>query len=133
MIDDLHARVPVDFIAARIFSKGTDFVTKKNIQGEESDTPIQTRPITKEFLNNLDFSDLTGVKFGRLKVVGLHHSKTGRWVCRCVCGKYVVRKSRSIKNPENYGDRCGECQELAYQKKKDYFNRTGIDLDQRDL
>lgn len=73
--------------------------------------------------------DLTGKKFGRLTVVGYggrHKNKhVTQWVVRCVCGNFEYRRSKSINNPSNFGDRCQECDAILHLKRQDYINRFG--------
>lgn len=45
--------------------------------------------------------DLTGKYFSGLEVIGYAGRKTGnpgsKWVCRCKCGRYEIRRSRPLK------------------------------------
>lgn len=70
-----------------------------------------------------EFVDLTGIRSGRLTVLGIavDVSANGtRWVVRCVCGSYELRRTRYLKAcaaGEKTGDdepMCGSC---SYTKK----------------
>lgn len=58
--------------------------------------------------------ELVGRRFGRLTVMGLSAVPTtdsghqGRWVVRCDCGAYEVRKRRALLNP-NASLMCDVC------------------------
>ena len=80
-------------------------------------------PLREPLRNSLD---LTGVKVGRFTVIGLS-MLLGRWVVRCQCGNYEHRRSKAITNPKAPGDRCSECWNLAYLKRREYLERTGSD------
>ena len=133
MIDDIHARVPVDRTAAMVTSKGFDYVPDKKIAIEESDFPIPTANPPADVALNPSFSDLSGNRFGRLTVMGLHANRLNRWVCRCDCGRYTTRSAKAVRNPENWGDRCALCQHNAYLKSKDVWKRTGTNPDVRGM
>lgn len=128
--DITRYEVPVDKKAAMVVSKGFQYKPKKNVRDLDSDYPIPVRALPD---NNPNFQDLTGFRFGRLRVIGLAKDYKQKWVCRCDCGKYTLRKSKAVKNPENYGDRCDLCQHHAFLIKTRRWKETGKDLDQRDV
>lgn len=47
-----------------------------------------------------NYKDLTGQKFGRLTVIGLHETETRKtyWVCQCDCGNIKIVRSDSLQN-----------------------------------
>ncbi len=65
--------------------------------------------------------NLIGHRFGRFTVIGWldrHPKKGSRWLCRCTCGTYAARRSKSITNPENADiDRCTQCRHTAFLAK----------------
>lgn len=79
--------------------------------------------------------DLTGATTGRLRVVGYYGSskKSGsRWVVRCTCGDYELRRSKAITNPIVAGDTppmCCKCTALEDLKKQDQAIRRGRYMD----
>ena len=122
MIDDLHARRPVDGNAASVFKGGAAFVPNKKIQTADSPYPIQTVNVPS------DTTNLTGRRFGRMVVVGLSpfNKKSGAtWVVRCACGTYTRRTAKAIKNPKNDQDACEECRHLMYLRRHDLY-RQGV-------
>ena len=121
---------PIDKKAALVVSKGFQYQPEKKIRANDSDFPI---PVEKNENPDPNFKDLTGIRFGRLKVIGKAANRNKRWVCRCDCGKYTVRTTKAVKNPENYGDRCDLCQHHAYLVKKRIWQDTGKDIDVRDI
>ena len=45
--------------------------------------------------------DITGKKFGKLTVLGVHHlgkRNTRYWLCKCECGKETVQISANLKS-----------------------------------
>lgn len=72
--------------------------------------PIPTRPVSKIQ------EDLTGIKFGKFRAIGPSKYKKKRWVVKCDCGVYTLRKSSAIKNTSNGWDRCGSCRVLLSAK-----------------
>lgn len=113
---------PINATAAMVVSNGTHFNSSKKIQELESDIPHETKKIP------FGVEDLTETRFGRFTVKGLFAFKKGRWVVRCVCGIYSIRKAKAIKNPLNNIDRCGKCMEQLFIKRRFHYEKTGIDL-----
>lgn len=62
--------------------------------------------------------NLIGRTFGRFTVAGLSVEKRrdgcALWVCRCVCGRYELRKSKAVRNSRNSGDACWECRRTQH-------------------
>ncbi len=79
--------------------------------------------------------DATGLKAGSLTAIGLstvvagHHSfsrqKRARWVCRCVCGYYVLRSRDSLLNPKNALDACDRCLHRQYLQQQERRKADG--------
>lgn len=120
-------REPVDKLAAFVFAKGVKYTNDVKITCPhwESPPPIRKPPENAP--------ELIGKTFGRFTVVGLHKTMSGSWVVRCSCGDYETRKARSICNPNNFGDRCTKCRNVAFERKRYEYQNTGIDLDVRSL
>lgn len=115
---DLHARKPIDKEAARVVSGGVHEDLKISPALHESDIPIPTRQLPPRHRN------LAGTRAGRLTVIGYWgrnestHSGTAarhRWVVRCDCGTYAIRREQKLKvsNPE---DGCSRCKYIASLK-----------------
>lgn len=124
LFDRTH-RTPVDKTAALVVRRGERFDSQKKFGGAHWKTqpPIRTDAWV--------FVDLTGIRFGRFQVIGLHADLLKRWVVRCACGDYEVRSAKAINNPENFGDRCANCRHLAYLKQDHERRTTGRELDPR--
>lgn len=107
---------PVDVTAARVTKPGPKGLeSNKHITAVCSPTPPAMRSVPNRE------RDHTGKRVGQLTVVGLAVDRTGqndnRWVCRCSCGYYVARSSRSIRKPGNQKiDRCDRCRALQVVK-----------------
>jgi len=74
--------------------------------------------------------NLTGHQFGRLTVVGKIRKDwscpKARWVVRCACGDFEVRKSKSILNPANDQDCCHHCRQVIQARKAHEYRTTGV-------
>ena len=113
---------PINATAARVISNGTHFNCNKVIQEFESDTPHPLKNLPSKTEN------LTGKRVGRFTVLGMSRDLKKRWVVRCDCGTYSMRRRKAILNPANNMDRCGECLEIIQIKRSYHFEKTGIDL-----
>jgi hypothetical protein len=112
------ARIHVDRVAKRVVMPGIHYdLPSKTIPPTlvHSETPIPTVSFSGH-------NDLTGTKCGRMTVIG-NNGKT-RWVCRCACGRYELRKAKSVLNPNNY-DMCHACRRLVTVKRHLEYVRTG--------
>lgn len=124
MIDKILTLVPVNRTAGMVTSSGQHYECSAKNNEYETDIPIPTRLVPQD--------DLTGRRFGRFTVIGLS-LKRSRWVVRCDCGVYTLRKAKAIKNMNNDFDCCKECKHLLYLKRHDIWKRTGKDYHVRDL
>jgi hypothetical protein len=119
--------IPVNSTAAKVvFCKGFYEEYINNDTGNIlSDLPLKTREIP------WDTPNLTGYKVGKLTVIGLHYkkyegkNKRPKWVCKCACGNYVLRKTKAVKNGKNDSDSCQECDSLTQIKRNDNYRTTG--------
>lgn len=48
---------------------------------------------------NKQIKDMTGLRFGRLKVLNFSHTKDGKafWECECDCGNHITVNGRSLR------------------------------------
>ena len=105
--DRIAASAPVNRQAAMSASKGEHFKPAVSFTQvmHASSPPLRAVPVHLE--------DLTGVTYGRLRVIGLREKERHtRWVCRCACGNHVERSSKSVKARVD-----GECPECGYTRK----------------
>jgi hypothetical protein len=119
---------PVNKTAALVMSKGFNYKSNKKIQTIESENHLPSRPANSKDLINKSFIDCTGMKVGRLTVIGIYLLGKG-WVCRCDCSVKCVRKQKSILNKNNTQERCEECRHLAFLKRDEIWRRTGKNAD----
>lgn len=115
---------PVNGIAARVVSEGVNFEYRLKDGAVNSPLPLPVRPLTEFELMHPGAQDLSGIRSGRLVVVGFSSEAKGRWVCRCCCGVYVLRTAKAIKSLARTNG-CDQCRLLAAAKSADYFRRTG--------
>jgi len=59
--------------------------------------PLPTKSVPEQVKINPNFIDYTGFEVGSLKVLGMSRSVKKRWVVRCICGNYELRKSMALK------------------------------------
>lgn len=123
--DAVLASAPNGAVAGRVTGKGEHWTPARAMPPGliHSASPLALRPYRS---SGGSLEDLRGQRIGRFTVVGLFDdpvpSHGARWVVRCVCGDYEVRKTKALRamrsNPrdESLGasaDRCHNCQELA--------------------
>lgn len=116
--------IPANATAGRVIARGEHFEYRAHAGSSDSDLPLPTRQLTDEIRANPAFRDLTGLTVGRLRVVGLSE-KPKRWVCRCSCGRYVLRKTVALITGSAASAPCDQCYLLALSKKHDLMRRTG--------
>lgn len=128
--EDISRRIPVNATASmvtsspgRLFRHEFD-IDSQNEQVFDAPPPMREYPPT-----SMQCDDIRGRKFDRLTAVGLSLDSNG-WVCRCDCGKFCIRKGKSLKkmNSKRSADgagRCVSCYMLVRLKKRDFFNRHG--------
>jgi hypothetical protein len=126
--DAIIASVPLDKGAGVVTSrdKSGGFVPRKKILHAcdvHSPAPLKTKAITKEHRKSQGFQDFTGLRVGRLFVVGLadfeNANRDGGWVVRCACGYYEHRKSKTLKKyvADPARAMCTECDYLSELRK----------------
>lgn len=127
-MDETH-REAVNKTADSVFWKGTRYLGKANITcAHWRAAPFMSSKVPR------DMPNLIGVRFGRFTVVGLEKEMKNRgWVCRCDCGDFETRKTRAVRNPNNFGDRCHECRDRAFEVRDYVFAKTGRQVDQRTI
>ena len=108
---------PINKIAAIVVQPGTHFTPKINFDchdEREIQPPIQS----KRLMRRSGVGYLIGHKKDWLTVIGLSSEKRNRWVCRCVCGRYVFRTAKTLKRKTNQLDKCIVCKKLEYLSLK---------------
>ncbi len=88
---------------------------------------------TKARMEKLGASDLSGMRFGALVVIGPTRDKHGKlaWECECVCGKFAVRLFTELNTEANAS--CG-CQRGIKRRldlaAKRFGRLTAIEIDE---
>ena len=113
IFDDVITSDPVNGTAARVTSRGYQYIPNKKIETLDSPYPIETRALEI----NQPQKDHSGRRFGRLTAIAPYAHKRKRWVCRCDCGTFTVRTTRAVQNTKN-NDACEECRHLDYLRGK---------------
>lgn len=89
-----------------------------------SDIFLPSRAPSAAEAANPSFTDLAGVTYGRLRVMGiLDHERAGitigktaprKWVVRCVCGRFETRNAKAIRAAHPDNAHCRHCQHQAW-------------------
>lgn len=115
-ISQIQALDPVNKDAMKTMWKGTRYFRfDKNVQVDHWDIAPETSFIARSLKGSKN--DITGIRNGRLVVVGLlkRTGKRARWLVRCDCSKYTVRSHKAMLNNNNISDRCCYCKETQYR------------------
>lgn len=108
--------------------KGVSWETKNSPKGIESAYCFQTKPLPR------NAESLIGIKSGRITIIGYFCSQKdniignkkksrsdSRWVGRCDCSMYVIRRGGSfrkgLKNNKHV-DMCSSCDAVEYMRSK---------------
>jgi hypothetical protein len=117
----IAASAPINATAARQLSPGEAYTPAVTIRDYWQDMPpLKTAAqLNQSARRNPMWRDFTGMTFGRLTVLGVmvkDGNGPASWVCRCKCGGFCSRTSKSLKVAERGGnsfvDRCGMCDYL---------------------
>lgn len=125
------ARSPVDKTATLVTQPGEVFQQRGKRFGTVDKlgmarrfiTPPKMRPVPETAKQLKDF---TGHRSGRLVVIGLEDipsdghrpfDKRARWVVRCDCGAYEVRRTRALYG-RNEEDMCRDCFQVANYSRR---------------
>lgn len=131
-VEEIARRRPIDVTAARVTQAGPKNMEPSKRQSSDHGTrpaPWPMIPVPSWLV------DVTGVRCGSLTCLGLsdvvagHHSfsrqQRARWVCRCVCGYYVLRSRKSLLNPKNDLDACDRCLHRQYLQRQERRKADG--------
>lgn len=111
--DRIAASAPVNATAAKVTGRGSEWNPAIALQDWYPDQP----PTMRARGDGPQFVDYTGVKVGRLVVVGMmvkeSTNRKSSWVCRCTCGCFCTRTSKSLKvglaGGNTFFPECGRC------------------------
>lgn len=117
--------IPIDKVAARVIGDGEHFVGKYAPSEWRSEFPLAVASIAYGAPDWM--KSLTGKKCGDLTVI--HYVGDGKWLCRCVCGYYVQRKTKAVR--KGAFNQCQECHYRETVKISYNFHATGMKLPRR--
>lgn len=124
--DRIGASAPANKQAAMSSNGGVHFTPEKKFADVLDECPSLRTGIEAGNANP-QFVNFTGRTFGRLTVLGMTLPKERRkamatWVCRCACGNFTQRTSKSLKVADRGGnsfqDRCGPCGYTEYLRNR---------------
>lgn len=119
-------QAPVNRTAANVVARGESFEYRQLPTEICSATPLPLKDVPA------DSTDLTGIKFGRLTVLGFSADLNGRWACKCLCGNYVMRRALTIKKAPA-DSACAQCYLMAVSKRAELLRRTGKERHTREF
>jgi hypothetical protein len=122
---DRTHRTPADITAALVVSKGERYRNEPRVMNVCTEAPPKIKPLPHNAPN------LAGLRFGRFRVIGMQAGENGRWVVRCDCGNYEIRRTKAILNAANFGDRCTYCRNKAFERKEYERTTYGRQIDAR--
>ena len=141
LLEKVMVSKPINKTASLVVGKGEryDYKTTHSIYESEFMPPCiaNLKDLSKKKMNMQrveSFIKLMGVKKGRLTVVGLiKPAKSNkingcRFVVRCDCGMYTIRRSKSLNNKKNVDDCCGRCQRLKDRNRHSEYLAYGRNL-----
>lgn len=120
--DRIITSTPVNSTAARQTGPGEAWEPRVTLQDYYTQMPRLVK-VSAKMRQDPGFTDFTGQAFGRLTVLGLMEKDVPQgapssWVCRCKCGYFCTRKTKSLKVAARGGNSfvpmCGRCK---YQDK----------------
>ena len=120
---------------AMAISGGTNY--EPNYRRDVSQGIFKIRPLIPEPPQNAaneinkQSKIYVGQRRSRLVVVAWFGAG-GRWLCRCDCGYYTVRKISFLKN-KDFFDACPECMHVVKQKLRNHWLKTGERLSEEDF
>ena len=122
---------PVDATARRVTGRGIHYEKVPHPSIRHTDF-LPTRKPTNQLQR-----ELTGVRFGRFRVIGPSADYAASvqrcsYVCVCACGKHEHRTAKAIRNPKNNWDCCMRCRQVKYQKW-DSLRSQGINIPIEDV
>lgn len=128
--DVLAASFPVDENARRIteapgmhFSAGRKSLPKIQRRDYRACVyPIATWKHPKPWTLAQLVKQQTGKKYGLWTVIGYaewqgNEGSSAKWVVRCSCGRYEIRRMRSLRRAADTQDCCWECKTLRSLRK----------------
>lgn len=128
---DATNSIPINQTAGRVIGKGIQYEPEIKGHSGTRDFPYKIRPliqIPRAVRNQKGWIDLTGRKRGSLTVIGLLAAEVyDRWVVRCCCGCYELKKAKSLKIPITTAcqTRCESCMDLWKIKRMEYIKIYG--------
>lgn len=131
---DHNHTIPRDTTAAAVvFYKGVHYDPEiKGKTYQTQDTPHLLRSISSlpdKVKKDPNFKDYTGFKYGNFVVVGLlKDKKFDKWVLRCNCGLYEIRRtSRLREEPKRLCQQiCQSCLDLARLQNREFYQKNGF-------
>lgn len=122
IFDRIAASSPINRAAGLAVSGASiHYEPKINDARESWDAPPALRPIPP------NVPPLVGRRFGRMVVVGLQAETNGRWVVRCACGKYEVRRAAAINGKYAAVQQCQVCDHLDKLRHIDRVRQFGAE------
>lgn len=122
-MEDVAKRRPVNETAANVLKKGVHYDNRANAEFV-SEVPLPLRDEVNDIRLAEEHGRKVGSVYGRLTVIGLSRDERKKYVCRCLCGRYCLRHTKSLGSSKCI-QMCGECRQVEHLRDLDYFQRNG--------
>lgn len=114
--EDIANARPIDRAAGLVVGRGEHWTHVGNLDSVVSDTPLPTKKLPRGAGNMGGVRP--GLRRGALVVVGFSANVSGRWVCRCDCGRYILRKTRALRADRvDIYDGCDSCSKVKFMRE----------------
>lgn len=131
-MEEIARRRPLNRTAARVTQPGP-----KGLGSDKRQSSVHgSQPTPWPMISVPSFIvDVTGKRMGSLTCIGLSEVVAGhksfsrqqraRWVCRCVCGYFVLRSRASLLNEKNNLDACDRCLQRQFLQRQERRKADG--------
>lgn len=112
-----RASTPIDRTARSVVSRGSHY--EPECPESKGTWFTEQPPIRQKPRNQPQFVDLTGMRFGTVRVLGYSGTKKGngsQWVCVCACGRYTIQNGKSIRSVGS-SPACSVCQKIRDRRR----------------
>lgn len=127
--DRLASSAPLNADAARAYAMTGE--SEPDAKISEHVAHYEAPPKTSPPVNDPSLPDLTGRKVGHFTVVGFlrRPGRKGRWLVKCLCGRYEERSTKGVTHPSPTADgrpqQCQRCNHLHHLQRQSYFDARG--------
>jgi hypothetical protein len=134
--DQIAASAPQDAVAARVTSSGEHYEPVLDLENRfHTDICPRLKRVDRMTPEQaVVAAELVGLVVGRLTVIGAMRANAvdlksdgTRWVVRCSCGRYEIRRSKGLRRAIRKGTAASHCCVVCnhFEKAKQTYNELG--------